>query len=174
MADANNEQAPVAAQPAQQSPETFSREYVRELREESKAYRLKAQEIEAAKQAAEAAAEKARQEATESISKAQAAANERVIRAELKAAAIKAGMIDLDGLKLADLSKVSLSDDGEVKGAEELMASLKEGKPYLFKQPAVSSAQPGEAPKPETPTPKKATEMTDEEYKREKAKLRGR
>jgi hypothetical protein len=54
------------------------------------------------------------------------------LAAALKGAAQKARMIDLDWLKLVDMSKVTLEDDGSVKGADELMAALKEAKPYLF------------------------------------------
>jgi hypothetical protein len=48
----------------------------------------------------------------------------------LKAAALKAGLVDLDALALADTSK----DDGTARGAAELVAALKEAKPYLFQQ----------------------------------------
>jgi hypothetical protein len=58
--------------------------------------------------------------------------SEERVSAALKAAALKAGMIDLDGLKLADVSKVTLEDDGTVKGAAELVVALKERWPYLF------------------------------------------
>ncbi|WMT77457.1 hypothetical protein [Bradyrhizobium sp. Ash2021] len=50
----------------------------------------------------------------------------------MKAAALKAGMIDLDGLKLADMSKVTLEPNGEVTGADQLMVGLKERWPDLF------------------------------------------
>jgi hypothetical protein len=172
MADAENNQTPASAPAAPKgAAEVFSREYVHELREEAKGYRLKVQEAESAKAASDAAVEAARREATETVSKAQAAANERVVRAELKAVATKAGMIDLDGLKLADLSKVKLAESGEVEGADEVMAALKEAKPYLFKQPPTSSGQPGSAPPPDKNTNKKASEMTREEYAAAKKSL---
>ena len=83
--------------------------------------------------------------------------------------ALKAGMVDLDGLKLADLSGVKLNEAGEVEGAEALMEALKKSKPYLFGAP--SSSTPGTPPSPKTPEAKKATEMTDEEYQQAKAAL---
>ncbi len=144
-------------------PETFSREYVRELREENKNTRLKAQALEKERDDHKTAAEKATQEATEKITAAQQAANDRIIRAEMKAEAIKAGMIDLDGLKLADMSKVVLKDDGTIEGVEELMKGLKESKPYLFGTVQHSST-PGKPPEQKPPTDKKAPEMTKEEY----------
>jgi hypothetical protein len=66
------------------------------------------------------------------MSEAQKAAK---LAAELKAAAQRARMIDLDWLKLADTSKVTLEEGPygvTVKGADELMTALKKEKPYLF------------------------------------------
>jgi len=94
-----------------------------------------------------------------------------VIRAELKAAALKAGMVDLDGLKLADLSNVKLNDAGEVEGADTLMEELKKSKPYLFGS-TQNSSNPGTPPNPKPPTAKKATEMTPAEYAAERAKFK--
>lgn len=150
--------------PPAKEPETFSREYVTELRGENKNWRLKAQEEAKKREEAEAAATKAKEEADSKTTAAEKAANDRVIRAELKAAAIKAGMVDLDGLKLADLSTVKLGDDGEVEGADALMEAMKEAKPYLFGEAKSSSSTTKVPPKKETET-KKATEMTPDEYK---------
>ena len=41
-------------------------------------------------------------------------ARSRLIRAELKVEAVRAGMVDLDGLKLFDLGDVQLNADGEI------------------------------------------------------------
>ena len=152
--------------------ETFSREYVRELREENKGWRLKAQEEATKRQAAEDAAKAAQTDAEGKITATQKAANDHIIRAELKAEAIKAGMVDLDGLKLADLSKVTLEEDGTVKGAEELMKALKEAKPWLFGSADTSGT--GKPPPPKPGEAKLAKDMTDAEYKAEMRKLTGR
>lgn len=144
-------------------PETFSKEYVHELREENKGWRQKLADSETARQAAEAAAKKAKDDADASIAAHNSATTERVIRAEMKAAALKAGMIDLDGLKLADLSKIKLKDDGSIEGADELLTALKEAKPYLFGE-AKGSSHAGDPPKPKTPAAKNAKDMTAEEY----------
>ena len=113
-------------------PETFTREYVTELRQESAGYRTRANEAKAALAALEAAKAAALAEAEQRVSAAESKANERVLRAELKAVALRAGMVDLDGLKLADLSTVALDEHGDVVGVDELMAGLKAAKPYLF------------------------------------------
>jgi hypothetical protein len=48
---------------------------------------------------------------------------------QLKIAAQKAGIIDLDALALADMNK----DDGTARSADELVAALKQAKPHLFR-----------------------------------------
>lgn len=161
--------------PAPKEPETFSADYVRELRAENKGLRLKATEMEQranqaaddakkAKETADAAVAKAGEDATSAQKAAQKAADDRVIRAELRTAALKAGMVDLDGLKLADLSTVKLTDAGEVEGAEALMTALKEAKPYLFGEAKTGTTNPNPPPTPKPNTGKKASEMTDDEF----------
>lgn len=174
---------PVATAPApvptgtKRDPDTFSRDYVKDLREELKGWRLTAKDHQTKFEAAEAArvaAENAMTEKvkaaetalTEKVSAAEKAANDRILRAELKASAIKAGMTDLDFLKLADLSEVKLDESGEVQGAEELMGKLKEAKPHWFGQPAQGTSSTATAPKPDASKPKTAKEMTAEERAR--------
>jgi hypothetical protein len=153
-------------------PETFSKEYVRELRAENKGWRLKASEQEAAAKAATESAKKAADDAQASIAEHTSKSDQRIIRAELKALAVKAGIVDLDGLKLVELGDVKLDDKGEVIGADALIDTLKKAKPYLFAAPSSSSTAtlPGKDP----PAAKKATEMTKEEYAVERAKLLGK
>lgn len=162
---------PVVTPPAPKEPETFSREYVQELRAENASYRTRANEAKAAAEAAEVAKAAALTESEAKVTAATTAANERVIRAELKAVAVKAGMVDLDGLKLADLSKVTLDDKGEVQGADDLMKALKESKPYLFGT-TTSTTHAGNPPPATPPAAKLAKDMTKEEYAAAKAKLK--
>ena len=139
---------------------SFSLEYVQELRGESAAYRTKAKEAEANAQMAEAKAIEAQQ-----------AADQRIIRAELKAEALKAGMVDTDGLKLADLSQVTLNEHGDVVGAAEVMSALKLAKPYLFGGAATTSQIAPPPGKTET-KPFNARNATPEELAAD-AKARG-
>lgn len=157
----SEENTPVPQPKPAAQPEVFSKDYVHELREENKGQRLKAQEAEAKHQAAVEAAKKATEDAATAIAAANTAAEQRIIRAELKAAALKAGMHDLDGLKLAGLSAIKLDEHGEVVGADDLLEKLKESKPYLFTTASTSSPEP--KPKPGETQTKKATEMTKEE-----------
>lgn len=152
------------------APQTFSAEYVHELREENKAWRLKAQTAETKAADLQKAADTAAQSAKDSVAAAEKAANERVMRAEVKAAAIAAGMIDLDGLKLADMSKLTLKDDGSVEGVDTMLTEFKTAKPYLFGKPN-SSSNPSDPPPNKPPEAKKATEMTEAEYATAKQQL---
>src|SRR5258708_2338543 len=105
-------------------------EQLKELRKENKDRRLK-------NEALEKEAKEAKEQATKALNQVEEykrQSNDRIIRAELRAQATAAGMHDLDGLKLADLSTVKLDDNGDVIGADELITKLKETKPYLFKE----------------------------------------
>jgi hypothetical protein len=89
----------------------------------------------------------------------------RLVRAELKAEAVRAGMVDLDGLRLIDLPALKLNERGEVVGAATLMQELRKSKPWLFGATAQSSSSPS-SPPPVSPSKQKlATEMTDAEYR---------
>lgn len=87
--------------------------------------------------------------------------------ADLRVAAVKTGMIDLDGIKLLDLTTVRTTDDGEIPDAIQVMAMLKQSKPWLFGSWSTSSAK--EAPPSQPPQQKQAMEMSDDEYQAARA-----
>jgi len=86
----------------------------------------------------------------------------RLVVANLRTEAVRAGMVDLDGLKLIDLSSVRLGDDDKVIGGRKIMDDLRRSKPWLFA--GVSSSNPTMAPASQPVRPKTALEMSDEEY----------
>ena len=96
-------------------------------------------------------------------------ADQRVIHANLRVEAVRAGMVDLDGIKLLDLSGVKLNENGEVSGGAELMHRLRREKPWLFG--GLSSSAPAGAPISHPPRQKLATEMSEEEYQAARAQL---
>lgn len=148
----------------------FSTEYVRELRAESKGYRLKATEQQQKAEAAEAAKIAAEKAVTEAEAKALAKANERIMRSELKAEALKLGMIDLDGLAFIDYAALKLDDKGELVGGAEALAKLKEAKAYLFAAPGGNTGNGKQPPPPKDPKdPVDARKMSPDEYKAYKA-----
>lgn len=162
--------------------QTFSHEYVRELRAENKGWRLKASEMEktasSAREAAEKAAadlkatsEKAKADLDNQVKEVRSAADARVVRYALHAAAKTAGMVDLDGLKLLDTSTVKVGEDGEVSIPEDFFTKAKESKPYLFGAAGSTTTNPATPPKPAQTAAKSAAEMTDEEYAAAKAAI---
>ena len=96
-------------------------------------------------------------------------ARDRLVQAELRMEAVKAGMIDLDGLKLADLTHVSVGEDGEVRGGAALMDRLRGDKPWLFTRGSSSSTA---SPPPGAVVKQRlATEMSLDEWKLARAEL---
>ena len=155
------------------------RSEVEKARREAAGYKHRAKELAeefgAKATALEKALEAHKAETEKRVSDAKAEADkradDRVINAELKAEALKAGMIDLDLLKLADKSKLSLNEDGEVIGAGDLIKALTESKPYAF-EAKTDTATKRTAPPPKPSTIKTAREMTPEEYKVARAKIK--
>lgn len=86
----------------------------------------------------------------------------RAIRAEMKVHALRAGIVDLDGLRFLDLKDVHIADDGNVVEAGELINQLKRAKPWLFAHSSSSSLS--KVPPSKSTQPKLATDMTNEEY----------
>ena len=93
----------------------------------------------------------------------------RLVAAELKAEAIRAGMIDLDGLKLADTSTLVLDEDGAVRGAAAVLAELRRAKPWLFA--AGSSSSSAAAPPAAPPRARLATEMSVAEWRAARSEI---
>jgi hypothetical protein len=93
----------------------------------------------------------------------------RVVLAELKVEAMRAGMIDMDGLMFLDMKAVQMDDDGSVSGGSELISQLKRSKPWLFTSSSSSSL--AKVPQSRPTRQKLATEMTDEEYRAARADI---
>lgn len=96
-------------------------------------------------------------------------ADSRVIRAELKAEALRAGIVDLDGLKLLDASAARINEHGDVEGVAQMLSQLRRAKPWLFA--GASSSSSASPPEAQLPRQKLATEMTDAEYRAARADL---
>ena len=148
---------------------------IRDLRDENAKHRLKNKEIEGDLSTAKAErdklagekdglaqsvikltedSEKIKTESAAKLEETTKAANDKIMHAEVAALAIKEGLVDRDALKLADLSKVELGEDGVLKGADDVIKGLKESKPYLFGK-APHSSDPNNPPRSDPPTDKK-------------------
>ena len=64
-----------------------------------------------------------------------AQADNRIIQSELKAEAIRLGILDLDCLKLVETASLKLDEDGTVPEATAALARLKRDKPWMFTRP---------------------------------------
>ena len=95
--------------------------------------------------------------------------NTRVIHAELKAEAVRAGIVDMDGLRLLDPSDVTMLETGEVAGVAEAMNRFRQSKPWLFG--ILSSSSTSVPPAALPPQRKLATDMTDAEYRAARAAI---
>jgi hypothetical protein len=99
---------------------------------------------------------------TDEITKLEKDFRARLLTANLRTEAVRAGMLDLDGLKLIDLTDVQLDNEDRIVGGRKLMDNLRRTKPWLFMTTSSSSA--AIAPASQPVRQKTAMEMTDEEY----------
>lgn len=100
-------------------------------------------------------------------------ANKRLVQAELQNRALRAGMIDLELLKLVDTSTLKVDASGGVPAAAETVARLQREKPWMFANSSSSQAKP--APAPEPPKARNALTMTRAEWQTARERLlRGR
>jgi hypothetical protein len=96
-------------------------------------------------------------------------ARDRILRAELKVEAVRAGIVDLDGLKLLDFTSLELTPDGELANGAQLITQLRRAKPWLFS--GASSSSVASPPPAQPPRQKLATEMSDDEYRAARAAI---
>lgn len=100
----------------------------------------------------------------------QEAANLRSLtRAELKTLAVRAGMVDLDGLNFLDITSFKLDANGEIEHSERIMTDLRRAKPWLFHTANSSTTAP--TPPATPPIAKRATSMTHAEWQSARAEL---
>lgn len=135
---------------ASKDPETFSREYVEELRRENAKYRTSAKETQGELAKLKAADDERKKAEMGDLDKARTERDQfesRASKAEagLKAAnvrlrvAVEAGKLNFldadDALNALDLSKVDFDDDGEpdANDIKKQLKKLAEAKPYLLK-----------------------------------------
>ncbi len=132
------------SQPESKKHEGFSEDYVKKIREEAKSHRTKANDLEKKLEEAKVQIETLGKSAFDKANKISVAIEKRLINAEIQKIAKEEGIIDTDAFKMADLSNVKLSEDGEVTGLTAIVADMRAKKPYLFA--VASSAQKGAKP----------------------------
>jgi len=128
-------------------------------------------ELEKVKSESKTALESKDAEIVTKLAESSTAAKEQVKAARLEALALREGLVDLDGLKLLDLSKITQKEDGTFEGVEEVFKAAREAKPYLFGEKVTTTTGTKPAPKPGDPAPVDARKLTKEEYQKEKDAL---
>jgi hypothetical protein len=172
--------APPATPPATppDDPKVFTQEYVSALRGEAAGYRteLKAERQTVAKLKAHFGLKetdtpdwdallKSQKETTDkALADALGKGKALILKAEAKSIAADLGIVDADdALKLADLSKVTVDDDGKVDGVKEALEALLTAKPWLKKQGSGGAGggnNPGDQNKSENPWKKETFNLT--------------
>jgi hypothetical protein len=93
----------------------------------------------------------------------------RLREVELKAEAVRAGILDLEGLKFLDPSTVSAQGADTHEDAARVIAKLRREKPWLFA--VANSSSTAAAPQAAPIKRKLATEMSVEEWRAARAEL---
>ncbi len=96
-------------------------------------------------------------------------ANKKLVYSELKNQAIRAGMIDLDLLKLVDTHAFKPDAQGNVPEAAEALTQLQRDKPWMFANASSSQSHP--VPTPEPAKARNALTMTRAEWQAAREKL---
>jgi hypothetical protein len=174
--------APPQAPPPNPAPHVDHEREKAGLRAEAAANRVEARQNADRAAAAEEAARVAREQGAANVTAERTAAQERIakankrlITAEVKAAALSAGLQDLDLLPLCDMASVTADDEGNVAGAAEAVARWKAAKPSFFQPGAAPAPRPTGDPAPNpnpNPTEKGAMEMTQEEWRQKQAEVK--
>ena len=102
-----------------------------------------------------------------------AQANQRIVQAELKSHALRAGIIDLDCLKLLDAASLQLDESGNLPDFSAALETLRRDKPWAFLKS--NSSHPSPPPPPEPAKTRLARDMSFQEWQKARDRLiRGR
>ena len=95
-----------------------------------------------------------------------------LLRVGLRHEAQRAGMVDLDGLKLVDPASVTLDAQGELVGAAAMMTELRRAKPWLFGLGVGAATSSSHAAPPAQPAQvRRAPDMSHDEWQLARAAL---
>lgn len=101
-----------------------------------------------------------------------AALRARLVQAELRTEALRAGMVDLDGVRLIEPNAIRLTETGGLDDGAALMARLRQDKPWLFGRSGGGSSSSGAAAPLAAPAaPRSAMDMGVDEWRAARAEL---
>lgn len=111
------------------------------------------------------------EDATPNFAAENAVLRARLLQAELRTEAVRAGMVDLDGVRLIDPAALTLNEAGSLDGGPALMARMRQDKPWLFGKAGTSSSS-GAVPPPAAPATRRlAMDMGVDEWRAARAEL---
>ena len=152
-------------------PETFSAQYVAELRAENERLRKSALEVQAQGDEIKKALEDAKKASKEAVEAERNAFRQKLMLREIQSALVSEGFLDKDiasllAPKVAEEAKLSLDEKESVVGLKEAIDGLKKNKPELFRSmQSTSSPATGAKPAASGAAPVDAMKASDAEFK---------
>ena len=152
-------------------PETFSAQYVAELRAENERLRKSILETQAQGDEMKKAIEDARKASKEAVEAERNAYRQKLMLREIQSALVSEGFLDKDiasllAPKVAEEAKLSLDEKESVVGLKEAIDGLKKNKPELFRSmQSTSPAATGAKPAASGPATVDAMKLSDAEFK---------
>ena len=152
-------------------PETFSAQYVAELRAENERLRKSALEVQAQGDEIKKALEDAKKASKEAVEAERNAFRQKLMLREIQSALVSEGFLDKDiasllAPKVAEEAKLSLDEKESVVGLKEAIDGLKKNKPELFRSmQSTSPAATGAKPAASGPATVDAMKLSDAEFK---------
>lgn len=168
--DSNLETEEGEEEGSETSPKLYNEKYVQRLKNETLRWKARAKEnkdltvqFEESERRLKEAESKS-QEALSEINKIKTMADQRMINAEIRSLATEMGLKKMEYAKLGDLSKIAVSDGGEVLGVREMLEALKTQDPDLFKMPTTTNVNKQYTGSSSTTPEKKKIKLTGREY----------
>ena len=109
----------------------------------------------------------------QSVAKEKETFQQKFIDAKLEAAAVAAGITDIDLVKLINKSGLTVDESGDLQGLSEAIQAFKEAKPSFFgTEKKVSSSSNAPLPSGDSVKKVNAKDLTQEEYNRLKQQVK--
>ena len=156
--------------PNNKAPETFSAQYVAELRAENEKLRKTILERDLSVDESRKAVETLKKGHKDALDAERAAFRNKLLLREVQSALVSDGFIDKDiasllAPKVVEEGKLTMDDKDAITGLKEAVDALKKSKPELFRTMQATSAQSGSAqPAPGQAAPVDAMKLSDAEF----------
>ena len=157
------------ASPAVKPPETFSAQYVTELRAENERLRKTVSESQSSSDDLKKAIEAEKKASKEAIDSERASHRTKLTLREIQSALVSNGFLDKDiatllAPKVAEEAKLSMDDKETIPGLTEAVEALKKSKPELFRSMQGTSAGQVAKPAPGQSAPVDAMKLSADEF----------